>query len=165
MKNKRAVIPGSYDPITLGHLELIKRASKFFDEVIVLVCVNSAKSGFVSAEDRRILAEDAVKDLENVKVDSCDGLFADYCHENNVDVVVKGIRNSVDYSYEAELKAYNDRIFEDKYGYFPETFFIQSSDEFAHASSTFVRELIKYNVDVKKYVPNAELLLKLINRQ
>lgn len=164
MKIKRAVIPGSYDPITKGHLELIKRTASFFDEVIVLICVNSSKRGFVAPEVRKLLAEDATEDFSNVKVDCCGGLFADYCHENAVNVIVKGIRNVADYSYETELKAYNDRIFFDKYGYIPETFFIQSSDEYMHASSTFVRELLKYNEDITKYVPNADLLLKHVTR-
>ena len=164
MKIKRAVIPGSYDPITLGHLDLIKRSAVFFDEVTVLICVNSSKRGFVDPQIRKILAEDAVCDLKNVKVDCCGGLFADYCHENGINVIVKGIRNSADYSYESELKAYNDRIFLDKYGVAPETFFIQSADEYMHASSTFVREMLKYNEDVKKYVPNSDLLLKYISR-
>ncbi len=164
MKIKRAVIPGSYDPITLGHLDLIKRTAEYFDEVTVLICVNSSKRGFVDPQVRKLLAEDAVSDLKNVKVDCCGGLFADYCHENGINAVVKGLRNTADYSYEAELKAYNDRIFLDKYGYTPETFFIQSADEYMHASSTFVREMLKYNEDVKKYVPNSELLLKYINR-
>ncbi len=164
MKIKKAVIPGSYDPITLGHLDLIKRSAEYFDEVTVLICVNSSKRGFVDPQVRKLLAEDAVSSLKNVKVDCCGGLFADYCHENGINVVVKGIRNTADYSYEAELKAYNDRIFLDKHGRAPETFFIQSADEYMHASSTFVREMLKYNEDVKKYVPNAELLLKYINR-
>ena len=164
MKIKRAVIPGSYDPITNGHLDLIKRAAEFFDEVTVLICINSSKRVFVDAEVRKILAEDAVKDLGNVKVDCCGGLFADYCYENGINVIVKGIRNSADYSYETELKAYNDRIFADKYGNAPETFFMQADDAYLHASSTFVREMLKYNESVEKYVPNADLLLKYINR-
>ena len=84
MKDKKtsAVIPGSYDPITCGHLDLIVRASKLFDEVTVLICVNSSKRGFVDAETRKILCEDAVRDIPNVKVDVCGGLFADYCHNS-----------------------------------------------------------------------------------
>lgn len=164
MKIKRAVIPGSYDPITLGHLDLIERASEYFDEITVLICVNSSKRGFVDPQVRKILAEDAVKGIKNVKVDCCGGLFADYCHENSINTIVKGVRNANDYSYEAELKAYNDRIFNDKYGYTPETFFMQASDEYMHASSTFVRELLKYNEEIGKYVPNSELLLKYINK-
>jgi len=165
VKNKKtnAVIPGSYDPITNGHLDLIIRASKLFDEVTVLICVNSSKRGFVDVEIRKILCEDAVKDLSNVKVDVCGGLFADYCHNNGINAVIKGIRNLTDYSYESELKQYNDCIFKDKYEDVPETIFIPSSAEFSHCSSTFVREMLKYNEDVTKYVPNAKLLLNYIN--
>lgn len=158
-----AVIPGSYDPITCGHLDLIIRASKLFDEVTVLICVNSSKRGFVDAETRKILCEDAVCDIPNVKVDVCGGLFADYCHNNGINVVVKGIRNLADFSYETELKQYNDCIFSDKYGYIPETVFLPSSSEFSHCSSTFIREMLKYNENVDKYVPNSKLLLNYIN--
>ncbi len=164
MKPKVAVIPGSYDPITKGHLDLIERTSKMFDEVIVLICVNSSKRGFVDADTRKILAEDAVSHLSGVNVDVCGGLFADYCHEHNVSAVVKGIRNLSDYAYETELKAYNDRIFSDKYGKSPETFFLPADDKYLHCSSTFVREMLKYNEGVEKYVPNADLLLQYVSK-
>ncbi len=164
-KNEKtiAVIPGSYDPITNGHLDIIERASLMFDEVIVLLCVNSAKRGFVDVSVRKTLCEDAVTTLDNVRVDVCGGLFADYCHENGVNIVVKGIRNLTDYSYETELKQYNDHIFAEKYGHVPETVFLPSSQELSFCSSTFVREMLKYNESVEKYVPNSDLLLKLIN--
>lgn len=165
MSNKRtlAVIPGSYDPITNGHLDLIIRASKLFDEVTVLLCVNSSKRGFVDTETRKMLCEDAVKDLKNVRVDVCGGLFADYCHDNGINVVVKGIRNLSDYSYESELMLYNDRIFKDKNYNVPETVFLPSSHELSYCSSTFVREMLKYNENVEKHVPNVKLLLNYIN--
>ena len=164
MKTKIAVIPGSYDPITKGHLDLIERTANMFDSVIVLICVNSSKRGFVDADTRRLLAEDAVSHLSNVSVDICGGLFADYCFEHKVTAVVKGIRNLTDYAYETELKAYNDRIFYDKYGTSPETLFLPADDKFLHCSSTFVREMLKYNEEVDNYVPNSELLLKHINK-
>ncbi len=163
MKNKIAIIPGSYDPITTGHLDLIKRTALLFDEVIVLICVNSSKRGFVDAETRKFLAQDAVSALKNVRVDCCGGLFADYCHENGVTAIVKGIRNHTDYAYETELKTYNDQIFQDKYGTAPETLFMPSDPAYSYCSSTFVREMLKYNESVAKHVPNAELLLKHIS--
>lgn len=165
MKNEKtiAVIPGSYDPITNGHLDIINRASLMFNEVIVLLCVNSAKRGFVDVSVRKSLCEDAVANLSNVKVDVCGGLFADYCQEKGINVIVKGIRNFTDYSYETELKQYNDRIFAEKYATTPETVFLPSSQELSFCSSTFVREMLKYNENVEKYVPNSDLLLKLIN--
>lgn len=164
MRNKTlAVIPGSYDPITNGHLDIIRRASSMYDEVIVLLCVNSSKRGFVDVEARKQLCDDAVKNINNVKVDVCGGLFADYCHNNNIGIVVKGIRNITDFNYETELKQYNDKIFAEKYGYTPETVFIISAPELSFCSSTFIREMLKYNESVDKYVPNAQLLLSLIN--
>lgn len=164
MMNNIAVIPGSYDPITVGHLDIIKRSSALFKEVIVLICVNSSKRGFLDTQTRKLLAEDAISGLNNVRVECCDYLFADYCHENNVSVVVKGIRNHLDYTYEAELKNYNDRIFLDKFGKVPETLFLSAAHSLCYCSSTFVREMIKYNENISKYVPNADLLLKHINK-
>lgn len=163
MKNRIAVIPGSYDPITKGHLDLIKRSAALFDELIVLICVNSSKRGFIDAETRKYLAEDAVSGLDNVRVECCGTLFADFCHDNNVSVIVKGIRNHTDYAYETELKTYNDRIFMDKYDKAPETLFMPANPSLSYCSSTFVREMLKYNESVDTHVPNAELLLKHIN--
>ena len=161
---KHAVIPGSYSPITVGHLDLIKRTSEMFDKVTVLICVNSSKRDFIDTETKKILAEDAVRNLDNVHVDVCGGLFADYCHDNKVDIIVKGIRNNADYTYENELKTYNDRIFLDKYNKIPETLFMPANKEFGFCSSTFVREMLKYNESVKAYVPDEELLLRYITR-
>lgn len=159
-----AIIPGSYDPITIGHIDLIKRTADLFDKVTVLICVNSSKRDFIDAETRKMLAEDALSSVKNVTVDVCGGLFADYCYKNKVNVIVKGVRNPTDYSYENELKTYNDRIFADKYGVIPETLFIPAKHELAYCSSTFVREMLKYNESVDKYVPNAELLLRYISK-
>jgi pantetheine-phosphate adenylyltransferase len=160
----RAVIPGSYDPITLGHVDLIRRTAQIFDDVIVLICINSSKRGLVSPEVRKLLAEDGVSEMKNVRVDCCGGLFADYCNDNSIDVIVKGVRNFADYAYETELKAYNDRIFSDKFKKVPETIFMPSNEKLSYCSSTFVREMLKYNEDVTNYVPNAELLLRYVNR-
>ncbi len=162
--NKIAVIPGSFDPITNGHLDIIKRASQIFDTVIVLICTNSAKKGFICSEDRQMLVENAVCSLSNVKVDVTDGLFADYCATHDIDVVVKGVRNAVDYAYEADLMRMNESIFNDKYGKLPETFFMQSEAKYISHSSTFVRELIKYDSDASKYVPNGELLYSILKK-
>lgn len=167
MKNKllKAVIPGSYDPITNGHFELICRAAELFDEVTVLICINSEKKSLLNREAKQVLIKKAIEfsGKNNIKCDICDGLFAEYCNRNNIDVVVKGIRNSSDYSYESDLKVYNDKIFSEKYGKIPETVFLQSVNEWAFCSSTFVREMIKYNENIEKYVPDAGLLIKLLN--
>lgn len=159
----KAVIPGSYDPITVGHVDLIERASLLCDELIVLVCYNSSKLSFLSAEQRVSLAKSATEHINNVKVISYDGLFAEFCHNNNISLIIKGIRNSIDFSYESELKIYNDRIFADNYKNIPETIFLPASPALSYCSSTFVREMIKHNVDIKKYVPDAKLLIDLLN--
>lgn len=161
----KAVIPGSYDPITVGHIDLIERASKLCDELIVLVCSNSSKCSFVGVEDRISLAKSATSHLNNVKVVSYDGLFAEYCNDNGISLIIKGIRNAIDFSYESELKAYNDKIFADNFRNIPETIFLPANPSLSYCSSTFVREMIKHNVAIDNYVPDSKTLLQIINKQ
>ncbi|NBQ66693.1 MAG: pantetheine-phosphate adenylyltransferase [Actinobacteria bacterium] len=97
---KKAVCPGSFDPITNGHLDVIERASHLFDEVVIAVLVNNSKSSLFTIEERIVLAGDSVKHLPNVKVDMWSGLLVDYCRENGVDAIVKGLRAVSDFDYE-----------------------------------------------------------------
>lgn len=158
----KAVIPGSYNPITNGHLDLIRRAAALFSEVTVLICVNSSKNVLLSADDRLALARDAVKALENVTVDVSDGLFADYCTAHGIGAVVKGVRSETDYRYETDLVGYNRAIFADNGSTPPETVFLPASADFAYCSSTFVREMLHYHHPVDAHVPNAALLEQLL---
>lgn len=166
-KISKAVIPGSYNPITNGHIELIRRAAELFDEVTVLICINSEKKEVLDCEKKQLLVKDAIESDSKlqgkVKYDIWEGLFADYCMKHDINIVVKGIRNAADYIYESNLKIYNDKIFSEKHGKIPETIFLQSSAEWAFCSSTFVREMMKYNENIDKYVPNAKLLLSFID--
>lgn len=157
------VVSGSYDPITNGHIGLIRQTAKLFDRVRVVICVNSGKKELLSPEDRLLLVRDAVRELPNVTADCCEGLFADYCLKNNVAVTVKGIRNAADVAYEMSLAKMNEAIFRAKGFDPPETVFIPAEPKYEYCSSTFVREMLRYHEDVTPHVPNAALLMQTVN--
>ncbi len=158
---KKAICPGSFDPPTVGHTDIVRRAAELFDEITVLVCINSAKKGLFEVDERIKLLKDALKDTPNVKVAIHDGLLVDYVAKNGVDAIVKGIRNTKDYTYENEM-AETNRILVSQLCKKPcETLFILSKPENAHVSSTIVRELLAYDAPVDGYVDNKELLLEM----
>ena len=158
----KALIPGSYDPITVGHLDVIKRASLLFDEVVVLVSKNSAKNYMLCSEKRAVLVEDAVKKMHNVRVAIYDGLLVDFAKANDIDVTVKGIRNDKDYQYEESMAGTNMLLSRKLYGRDFETMYLPCSKEYSDVSSTVVRMLISNCADISGLVPNSELLLGLI---
>ena len=158
----RALIPGSYDPITVGHLDIIKRTADLFDEVIVLVSKNSTKNYMLCSQKRATLVEDAVKKLHNVRVAIYDGLLVDFAKINDVDVTVKGIRNDKDYQYEESMAGTNMLLSRKLYGRDFETMYLPCSKEYTDVSSTVVRMLLANEGDVSGLVPNGELLLKTI---
>lgn len=146
---KRVLIPGSFDPITVGHFNIIKRCAEIFDEVYVVIFRNTEKQGkgIFKVEECLEMLNTAVKDIANVKTDMTDKLVVDYATEHNVDYIVKGIRDTIDFEYEYDLFAINRSI-----GNY-DTIFIPSLPEYKHISSTFVRDMIKYDRDVSPYVP------------
>ena len=153
-----ALVPGSYDPITLGHLDIITRVSSLFDRVIVLVSPNSAKNYMFDEQTSAELAKDAVKNLKNVSVDIYGGLLADYSHNNKVDVIVKGIRNSADYEYENNMALSNTRLYDDIYSGQLETLFMPCSPHYSYISSTLARVMIKRGCNLSEIIPNENLL-------
>lgn len=159
----RALIPGSYDPITLGHLDIIKRTASLFDEVVVLVSKNSSKNYMLCSEKRALLVEDAVKKLHNVRVAIYDGLLVDFAKSNDIDVTVKGIRNDKDYQYEESMAGTNMLLSRKLYARDFETMYLPCSKEYADVSSTVVRMLLSNGGDVSGLVPNSELLLKTVS--
>ena len=146
---KRAIYPGSFDPVTLGHLNIIKRAAAMFDELIVLVCVNSSKnSGMFNPEERVELLKKVTDSLPNVKVDCWDGLVADYAKKNRARVLVKGLRAVSDYESEIQLAMVNAKLYSKL-----DTVFLHSSPKYAYLSSTVVKEMARYGADLTDFVP------------
>ena len=160
----KILIPGSFDPMTIGHEEIIKRCSTMFDTVVVMVGYNEAKKGLLSVDERILYAKDALKDYDNVVVESYNGLVVDFAHDNGIDFIVKGIRNEKDLAYESEMAYVNSNISFEKYGKRIETFLMNSSPEYAYTSSSLVRSLLGMNLSVDKYVHNPELLLLIIGK-
>ena len=144
----KALICGSFDPVTNGHLDLIKRASRLFDEVTVGIFVNPDKKYLFSAEMRLSLLTEAIKDIDNAKAELCSGYVADYCKENGISAIVKGVRNTADYEYELEMAVFNKNRAPET-----ETVFLPAYGEIAGISSSFVRELHAKGEDVSSYVP------------
>jgi pantetheine-phosphate adenylyltransferase len=152
---KRAVCPGSFDPITYGHLDIIERASKQFDEVIVAVFANRKKDGLFSVDERLELIAANVAQFGNVKVDSGSGLLVDYCKAHGVDVIVKGLRAVTDFDYELQMAQVHTQASG------VETMFMATSPTHSFLSSSIVKELAHYGGDVSTMVPaNVNVALK-----
>ncbi|NDA36136.1 MAG: pantetheine-phosphate adenylyltransferase [Actinobacteria bacterium] len=144
---KKAVCPGSFDPITNGHLDVIERASHLFDEVVIAVLVNNSKSSLFTIEERIVLAGDSVKHLSNVKVDMWSGLLVDYCRENGVDAIVKGLRAVSDFDYELQMAQMNLQLKS------VDTLLMATKPAYSFLSSSLVREIARYGGDVSNLVP------------
>jgi pantetheine-phosphate adenylyltransferase len=158
---KRAVCPGSFDPITYGHLDIIERASKQFDEVVVAVFVNRKKDGLFSVEERLNLISANIAQFNNVKVDSGSGLLVDYCKAKDVDVIVKGLRAVTDFDYELQMAQVHTQASG------VETMFMATSPTHSFLSSSIVKELAYYGGDVSTMVPanvNAALQARAASR-
>ncbi len=145
-----AICPGSFDPITLGHLNIIRRASRIFDRVVVCVMVNAAKpSTMFSVAERVEMVRKAVERFPNVTVDCSDGLLAEYAKQFDHAVVVKGLRAASDFEYEFQMNQINKRLNPDM-----ETMFLTSSDKYTFLSSSVVREIAHYGADLTGLVPS-----------
>ncbi len=143
-----AVCSGSFDPVTLGHLDIIKRGSQVFEKVIVGVLNNINKKPLFTVEERLEMLREATKDLPNVTVDSFDGLLIDYMKKVNAKVILRGLRAISDFEYEMQIAAMNRKLDEEI-----ETFFIMTKNEYSFLSSSIVKEVAKYNGDVSGLVP------------
>ena len=146
--NKTVICPGSFDPVTRGHLDIINRAARMFDCVIVGVLVNSAKKPSFSIEERMDFLREATKELENVRVVSFEGLLAEYCRQNNVDAVVRGLRAVSDFEYEFQMALLNKAL-NPEY----ETVFLMTDSKYSYISSSMVKELAGFNGDLTGLVP------------
>jgi pantetheine-phosphate adenylyltransferase len=144
---KRAVCPGSFDPITFGHLDIIERASSQFDEVIVAVLENRTKASLFNVEERMEMARKTTSKFKNVKVDSWHGLLVDYCKENSIQAIVKGLRAVTDFDYELQMAQVNLQ------GSGVETMFMATAPTHSFLSSSIVKELAHFGGDVSSMVP------------
>ena len=145
---KTAIFPGSFDPITLGHLDIIRRAAQCFDKVYVCVMVNCQKNPMFEPEKRLELIRKSVKGIDNVEVEACSGLLAGYAREKGATILVKGLRNGTDFDSEYQQALINKGICPEL-----ETVFLPASAEYLHFSSTMAREMIRYGQPLEKYVP------------
>lgn len=146
---RRAIYPGSFDPVTLGHLNIIKRAAVMFDELIVCVSVNSSKpSGLFCPEERVELLRRVTEGIPNVRVDCWDGLVAEYARRNQARVLVKGLRAVSDYENELQMALINRKLNPRL-----ETMFLPSSTKYTYVSSSMVKEMARYGADLSDFVP------------
>jgi pantetheine-phosphate adenylyltransferase len=144
----RAVCPGSFDPVTLGHLDIVGRASKLFDEVVVAVGVNASKSRLFSADERIAMLERACEEFGNVRVASFTGLLTDFCQANEVNAIVKGLRAVSDFDYELQMAQMNASLADDV-----ETVFVPTAPAYSFLASSLVKEVARFGGDVSRFVP------------
>ncbi len=145
---KIAVCPGSFDPVTYGHLDIVHRAAALFDEVIILVVTNPDKRCVFTAEERCDMIRRVVEDLPNVKVDSYGGLLVDYCREHGAAAIVKGLRAVSDFEYEFQMALANKKLLPDA-----DTLFLTTNAENMYLSSSLVRQIASLGGDISPFVP------------
>lgn len=145
-----AIYPGSFDPITNGHLDILKSGSEIFDKVIIAVSYNVNKKGFLSIDERIDLIKKSVKDMPNIEVDSFEGLTVEYAKRKNAKVLLRGLRTSFDFEYELQLSQTNNALYGDL-----KTIFLITKPEYNFISSSMVREILINNGDISKFVPKA----------
>ncbi len=157
MSNRIAIYPGTFDPITNGHIDVIERAASLFDKVIVVVAVNSKKTQLFSDEERKDMAKTALSHLPNVEVDIYQGLLLDYAVQKNASALVRGIRAISDFEYEFQIALMNRKIVPDI-----KTLFLMPHEKYTYLNSSIIRELASFKQDVSEFVPkNVSDMLKI----
>ncbi len=154
---KRVVCPGSFDPITFGHLDIIKRASALFDEVIIAVLVNTTKKTLFTVDERLAMIAEVTREYPNVRVDSWRGLLVDYCEAHDVQAIVKGLRAVTDFDYELQMSQINLQL----KGI--ETLFMATAPAHSFLSSSLVKEIATFGGDISAYLP-ASIIPKVTER-
>ncbi|MGQ0773067.1 MAG: pantetheine-phosphate adenylyltransferase [Pseudonocardiales bacterium] len=154
---RRAACPGSYDPATNGHLDIIERAANQFDEVVVAVLINKTKRYMFEIEDRMAMLEEITQHLSGVRIDSWHGLLVDYCRANGIATIVKGLRAVSDFDYELQMAQMNYQLSG------VDTMFMPSNPTYSFLSSSLVKEVATYGGDVSHLLP-ATVHQRLINR-
>ncbi len=159
LKNEKiGVYPGTFDPVTYGHLDILKRASKIFDKVVVCVAYNVHKNPLLSLDERVKLLKENIENLKlkNIEIDSFSGLLVDYLKKRNIKVIIRGLRAVTDFDYEFAYACMNRKLNPEV-----ETVFLMSSEKYLFISSSLVKEVIRLGGDISEYVPeNVVQLLK-----
>ena len=145
---KRAVYPGSFDPLTLGHLDIIRRSAGIVDELVVSVLHNSAKNSLFSTDERVSMIKEVTHDIPNVKVTTFDGLLVEYVREIDASLIIRGLRAVTDFEYELQLTQTNHVLNPQV-----ETIFLTTNLQYSYLSSTIVREIASYGGDITQFVP------------
>lgn len=148
MKRKIAIVPGSFDPITYGHIDIIKRSSELFDEIIVAILVNPEKKYLFSLDERVEMIEETIKDIPNVRVDAFSGLLVNYAKKVGSSVIVRGLRAVSDFEYEMQLTFMNKALDEGI-----ETFYMMANKQYSFISSSIVKGVSGFGADLSKFVP------------
>lgn len=148
MLSRLAICPGSFDPLTNGHLDIIRRGATIFDHVIIAVFNNSEKTSLFSVEERIFLIEEATKNIPNVTVDASEGLLIDYARDKNAQAILRGLRAVSDFEYEMQITSMNRKLDKNI-----ETFFMMTNNQYSFLSSSIVKEVAKYRADVSDLVP------------
>ena len=157
---KIAICPGSFDPITKGHVDIIERTSKLFDKVYAVVMVNPAKKPTFTTEERVDMIKKCTSHLDNVEAESCEGLIADYARQKDAHTLVKGLRAVTDFEYEFQQALTNNKLNSDL-----ETLFMVTNQEYMYLSSTIVRQIAEFGGDIEQFVPHEikdELIKKMV---
>lgn len=147
----KAICPGSFDPVTNGHLDVFTRAARIADEVVVAVLVNRNKAGLFSVDERMEILREVTSHLPNVRIDSFHGLLVDYCREHEIEAIVKGLRAVSDFDYELQMAQLNHRLAE------VETLFVSTNPQYSFLSSSLIKEVAQHGGDVAGLVPQAVL--------
>ncbi len=153
-----AVYPGSFDPVTLGHYDIIKRSAKMFDHVIIGVLNNTSKTPLFSLEERVNMLKDAVSDLDNVSVESFNGLLVDFVRQKDTNIIIRGLRALTDFDLEMQMAQGNRTIAPDV-----DTVFLSTSLEYSYLSSSVVKEYARYGVELTDFVPKC-VVSKLVEK-
>ncbi|MCA9406194.1 MAG: pantetheine-phosphate adenylyltransferase [Candidatus Omnitrophica bacterium] len=161
MPNSAAIYPGSFDPVTYGHVDLIKRASSIFSEVVVAVANNMQKQPLFNTQERIAMLKEATSGLSNIRIEIFDGLVVDYARESKINVLIRGLRMVSDFEYEFQMALTNRRLAEEI-----ETVFLMPSEGYSFLSSSLIKEAASLGADLTSFVPNsvADRLKKKLNK-
>ena len=150
---KTAVYPGSFDPITNGHIDVIKRASKVFDHLIVAVLVNDSKKSMFTLDERLDILKHSIDNLDNVSFDSFSGLLVDYCKEKQLSAIVRGLRAISDFEFELQMAQMNRQLYDET-----ETVFFTTSEQYSYLSSSLVKEVAKFGGKIDGLIPDYAIM-------